>query len=48
MKLVNTPNENETDLEKVYKYICDGRIYMARELLEQILGIVEPQDKEPA
>jgi hypothetical protein len=27
------------DLEEVYEYICDGRVYKARETLEGILGI---------
>jgi|688.fasta_scaffold2253029_2 hypothetical protein len=36
-------NEPKTDnmqqeLEEIYKYICDGRVYKAREALEQMLG----------
>jgi len=26
-------------LQEMYTYMCDGRIYLARELLEQVLDI---------
>lgn len=30
--------ELEKELEEIYNYICDGRVYKAREILEQVLG----------
>lgn len=30
--------ELQKNLEAVYEYICDGRVYKAREILEEVLG----------
>ena len=41
MELIKPGPEKDSlqkELEEVYEYICDGRVYKAREALEQILG----------
>ena len=38
IKAVPEKTELQKELEEIYEYICDGRVYKAREILEQVLG----------
>jgi len=40
IKTVPEKTELQKELEEIYQYICDGRVYKAREILEQVLGKV--------
>ena len=44
MELVPPPDKTDelwSHIHQVYDYICEGRIYKARETLEEILGKAE-------